>query len=221
MNVISVKELAIKTGISKEVIYWHIERALKNQILVKDEDVTSIGRGYALTQAAVIWLASEVHYDDFRKIADIVSRLSEFSPVAEIKKLQKLNKQQSYILSKMLGEEPEEEPKANEDTVPQFSNVQQEYWTECLDELRALKKATGHSRRAILKTVYDICTTKYGIVWSQLMKDVAEKYGFDKGWVIKGMGNMQAVCFSDDTTRSIFKAVLKDYPNYICKEAQA
>lgn len=221
-NLISGKSLASKLDVPIDVLKWHVEKAAKNKVIVQDTDFAKIGWGYYYTLEAVLWIANELNIDDFRLVAEIIREMVGSADTDKISRLRNLIVEQADIVDSILGKKPEpSKMEEKEDDSQPFNTEQKAYWDEVQSVLDSVSKQTGDSKRKIVKAVCERLNKDYGIVWYQLKKDVMKDLDLSKEWAIdgRGMTNIQAITYSTEQNRSIFKSVLFDYPKWSIKKA--
>ena len=222
-NLISGKSLASKLDVPIDVLKWHVEKAAKNKVIIQDTDFAKIGWGYWYTLEAVLWVIKELGIDDFRLSAEIIREMVGSADTDKISRLRNLIVEQADIVDSILGKKPESskmEEKKSDDSLP-FNSEQKAHWDEVQSVLENVSEQTGDSKRKIIKAVCERLNKDYGIVWYQLKKDVMKDLDLSKEWTIdgRGMTNIQAITYSNEQNRSIFKSVLFDYPKWSIKKA--
>lgn len=91
--------------------------------------------------------------------------------------------------------------------LPSLTNEEKEWYNDVIEKVKIIGKTKGNTFSGTLRKIYKYMNVNYGVVWTQCMKEVREKYDTEPEAKISKM----RCIIEDETLRSIFSCLVDDF----------
>ena len=233
---VSLKSVAEQTGVKEAYVKGLVESRAEMDGIKSGEDYASAWRTYWFFPSGLMWLLGAINCRDYKRSAELMGTLINFSEGGAVEKLVALVPQLVEIKEALkLAQEtvdqtldgitenatnkvPEEvkavkanKEKAGTAFLPRLTDEEQE-WRDKFDDVLAQKiRETGINGRDLLGIAYTVMRNSYGIVFAQTRKEFARENDIQDGTRISKL----ALITRTPELRSIMWGVMGEIETHI------